>query len=189
MTHNFKNSSPDIGQALFVAGSAEIAGDVRAGKNSSFWYNVSIRGDLAPVRIGAGSNIQDNSVLHIERDLPCIIGDYVTVGHRAIVHACTVGNTCLIGMGAIILNGAEIGDESIVGAGSLVTQNKKFPPRSLILGSPAKVVRELSDEEVEGIRKNAEEYIELAREYGRQAEHSQTANYAPAASPSEASAE
>lgn len=167
MIHNYKNSSPDIGKALFVANSAELAGEVYAGKDSSLWYNVSIRGDLAPVRIGEGSNIQDNSVLHVDRDGPCIIGDYVTVGHGAIVHACTVGNTCLIGMGAIVLNGAEIGDESIVGAGALVTQNKKFPPRSLILGSPAKAARELTEEEVQAIRKNAKEYIKLAGEYGR----------------------
>jgi len=167
MIHNYKNSSPDTGKALFVAGTAELAGEVYVGEDASLWYNVSVRGDLAPVHIGKGTNIQDNSVLHVDRDGPCRIGDNVTVGHGAIVHACTVGNTCLIGMGAIVLNGAEIGDESIVGAGALVTQNKKFPPRSLILGSPAKAARELTDEEVEAVRKNAEEYVKLAREYGR----------------------
>jgi len=156
-------------EALFVAESAEIAGEVYAARDSSFWFNVSIRGDLAPVRIGHGSNVQDNSVLHVAANGPCEIGTNVTIGHGVIAHACKIGNDCLIGMGAIVLDGAEIGDESIVGAGSLVTQNKKFPPRSLIIGSPAKAVRELTEDEVAAIRKNAKEYIELAREYAAQA--------------------
>lgn len=166
MIHSYKGKKPDLDKALFVAGTAEIAGEVHAGKDTSFWYNVSIRGDIAPVYIGNGSNIQDNSVLHVAHHLPCRIGSNVTVGHNAIVHACTIGDDCLIGMGAIILDGAEIGDESIVGAGALVTQNKKFPPRSLLLGSPAKAVRQLTDEEIEAIRDNGKEYIDLAREYG-----------------------
>ncbi len=167
MIHNYKNHKPEVGKALFISDTTEVAGEVYAEEDVSLWYNVSIRADLAPVYIGRGSNIQDNSVLHVAENLPCRVGANVTVGHGAIVHACTIGDTCLIGMGANVLVGAEIGEESIVGAGSLVTQNKKFPPRSLIIGSPAKVIRQLTGEELEGIRKNAAEYIELAREYGR----------------------
>jgi carbonic anhydrase/acetyltransferase-like protein (isoleucine patch superfamily) len=123
-----------------------------------------VRGDIAAVRIGEGSNIQDGAVLHVDTDAPCDVGRNVTVGHRAILHSCTVADGALIGMGAIVLNGAEIGAGSIVGAGALVTQGKKFPPRSLILGSPAKLVRSLSDEEAADILRNSRHYVELAHE-------------------------
>jgi carbonic anhydrase/acetyltransferase-like protein (isoleucine patch superfamily) len=155
----------DTFKAVFVAESADIAGDVYVEEDVSLWYNVSMRGDLAPIYIGRGSNIQDGSVVHVAPQLPARIGRGVTVGHGCIVHACSVADGCLIGMGAIILDGSEIGEESIVGAGALVTQHKKFPPRSLILGSPAKLVRSLSDEEIRGIEENAAEYIRLAKEY------------------------
>jgi carbonic anhydrase/acetyltransferase-like protein (isoleucine patch superfamily) len=117
--------------------------------------------------VGKGTNIQDNSVLHTKKGTPTIVGDYVTGGHGIILHSCTIGNMCLIGMGAIVLNRAEIGNESIVGAGSLVTEGKKFPPRSVIVGSPARVVRSITDEEVESIKETAERYIKKAEEHSR----------------------
>ncbi len=155
----------DTSKAVFVAESADIAGEVYLEEDVSVWYNVSMRGDLAPIYVGKGSNVQDGSVVHVAPQLPARIGSGVTVGHGCIVHACTIADGCLIGMGATILDGSEIGEQSIVGAGALVTQHKKFPPKSLILGSPAKLVRSLSDEEIRGIEENAEEYIRLAKEY------------------------
>lgn len=165
MLYSYKGHEPDIGKAAFIADSAEIGGEVYLEENSSIWYHVSIRGDLAPVYIGRGSNVQDNSAVHVADELPVRIGANVTIGHSAVIHACTIGDNCLVGMGAIVLDGAEIGEESIIGAGALVTQNKKFPPRSLLLGSPAKLARELTAEEVAAIKRNAEEYMELAAEY------------------------
>jgi carbonic anhydrase/acetyltransferase-like protein (isoleucine patch superfamily) len=165
MIHTFNGDTPDVEKANFVAHSADIIGNVKAEENSSIWYNCTIRGDIAPIRIGKSSNIQDNSVIHVNRDTPTIIGDNVTIGHRVLLHACTIENGCLIGMGAIILDNSVIGSESIVGAGALVTMGKKFPPRSLILGSPAKVVRKLTDEEVKGSQKNTESYVKISKEY------------------------
>lgn len=166
MIYTYRGKKPDVEKAAFVAESAEVSGEVYLEENVSLWYNVSIRGDLQPVYIGKNTNVQDNCVVHVANEIPAKIGAGVTVGHSVIIHACTIGDNSLIGMGAIVLDGSEIGEESIVGAGALVTQNKKFPPRSLILGSPAKVVRELSDEEVQSIRDNTDEYVELAKEYG-----------------------
>ncbi len=163
MVHAIEDMVPKIHQSAFVAWNAEVAGLVTLEKDVSVWFSVTLRADIASVKIGEGSNIQDGSVVHVDTDAPTIVGRNVTVGHRAILHSCTIGDDSLIGMGAIILNGAEIGPESIVGAGALVTQGKKFPPRSLILGSPAKLVRELTSEEITGIKQNAEHYKELAR--------------------------
>lgn len=151
--------------AIFQAANSAVSGDVELAQDSSVWYGVSIRGDLAAIRIGEGTNIQDNATVHVDTDTPTSIGRGVTVGHNAVIHGCTVGDDSLIGMGAIILNRAEIGRESIVGAGALVTEGKVFPPRSLIVGSPAKAVRGVSDEEVEKIRANAVRYIESARKH------------------------
>jgi len=166
MIYAYKDLYPEIDKAAFVAVSADIAGEVYAGEDTSFWYNVTVRADIAPIYIGRGTNIQDGSVLHVAENIPCRIGEDVTVGHGVILHACTVGDRCLIGMGAIILDGAEIGTESIVGAGALVTQNKSFPPRSLIIGSPAKAIRQLTEEEVEALGEHSRTYVELARTYG-----------------------
>lgn len=152
---------------VFVSPAASISGDVCLGEESSIWHNATLRGDLAPVQIGKGSNVQDGSVLHVAHDLPCVLGQDVTVGHGAIVHGCKVADRCLIGMGAIILNGAEIGEESIVGAGALVTEGKKIPPRSLVLGNPAKIVRQVRDEEVKKIIDAAAHYRRLAAEAAR----------------------
>lgn len=170
MIYAYKGKNPDLSEAAFVASSADIAGEVTLGRESSVWFNVSIRGDIAPVEIGEGSNIQDNAVIHVGYGVPTIIGKGVTVGHSAVVHACTVGDDCLIGMGAVVLDGAEIGAESVVGAGALVTQNKKFPPRSLIIGNPARAVRQIDDTALESIRANGAEYVELAHRYREEQE-------------------
>ena len=148
---------------VFLAPSASITGEVSLGQDCSIWHNTTLRGDIAPIHVGARSNIQDGSVLHVADDLPCIVGDDVTIGHGAIIHGCRIGDRCLIGMGAIILNGAVIGEESIIGAGSLVTEGKQIPPRSLAYGNPAKVVRSLGDADVEAILTSARNYVELGR--------------------------
>ena len=150
---------------LFIAPGAVCMGDVALGKDCSIWYHATVRADRAPIKIGSGSNIQDNCVVHVDKGFPVTIGNYVTVGHGAILHGCQVGDGSLIGMGAIILNGAKIGKNCIVAAGALVTQNTEIPDGMLAMGSPAKVIRKLSEEEIASNRKNAEEYIEEAREY------------------------
>lgn len=152
------------GVPLFVAPSASVTGRVFLGEDVSLWHNTTLRGDIAPIYVGQRSNIQDGAVLHVADDLPCKVGVDVTVGHGAIVHACTIGDRCIIGMGSIILNGATIAEDSIVGAGALVTEGKSFPPRSLIIGSPAKAVRTLRDEEVTHIKESAATYCSLAKE-------------------------
>jgi carbonic anhydrase/acetyltransferase-like protein (isoleucine patch superfamily) len=163
MIHSFEGERPDISKAVFVAWNAEVLGRVELGEGASVWYGAVLRGDIEAIRVGAASNVQDGAVLHVDEGAPCVLGDHVTIGHGAVVHACSVGDRCLIGMGAVILDRAVIGEDSIVGAGALVTQGKAFPPRSMILGSPAKLVRPLSDEEVAGLRAHAEAYVELAR--------------------------
>jgi carbonic anhydrase/acetyltransferase-like protein (isoleucine patch superfamily) len=163
MIHSFEGARPDTSKAAFIAWNAEIVGRVALGEGASVWYGAVLRGDIEAIRVGAGSNVQDGAVLHVDSDQPCVLGDHVTIGHGAVVHACTVGDRCLVGMGAVILDRAVIGEDSIVGAGALVTQGKAFPPRSMILGSPAKPVRPLTDEEVAGLRAHAEAYVELAR--------------------------
>ncbi len=167
MIYDYEGNYPETRDCAFIAESADVAGSVKIGKDASIWFNVSIRGDIAPVIIGDRSNVQDNSVIHVGHGKPAVIGRGVTIGHASIIHACTIEDDCLIGMGAIILDGATIGTESIVGAGSLVTQNKVFPPRSLIIGSPAKAVRSLTAEEIESIRENGKEYVELGNRYHR----------------------
>ncbi len=161
MVHAIEDAVPAIHESAFVAWNAEVAGAVSLGKDTSVWFSAVVRADIAKVEVGDGSNLQDGSVVHVDTDSPCVIGRGVTVGHRAVLHSCVIGDGALIGMGAIVLNDAEIGSLSIVGAGALITQGKKFPPRSLILGSPAKLVRPLSDEEVAEISHNAEHYVEL----------------------------
>jgi carbonic anhydrase/acetyltransferase-like protein (isoleucine patch superfamily) len=160
MVHRIHNDIPEIHPSVFVAHNAEVAGNVSLGEGSSVWFSATIRGDIAPISIGKNSNVQDGAVVHCDVGVPCVIGDGVTVGHGAIVHSATVGNNTVVGMGAIILNNAVIGEDSMVGAGALVTGGKNFPPRSMILGSPAKVVRELTDEEVAHNRENARHYTE-----------------------------
>jgi carbonic anhydrase/acetyltransferase-like protein (isoleucine patch superfamily) len=156
---------PVIHASAFIAPNATVLGDVTVGEDASVWYHSVLRGDINRIVVGRGSNIQDGSVLHLTAELGCVVGEYVTVGHMAMLHACTIGDECLIGMGAIVLDGAEIGARSIVGAGALVTQGKKFPPGSMILGSPAKAVRELTPEEQSGLREWAERYVRLIPHY------------------------
>ncbi|WP_105614222.1 gamma carbonic anhydrase family protein [Vallitalea okinawensis] len=165
MIYKYKDFIPQIHESCFIAKSADIIGDVVIGENSSIWYNTVLRSDLDKMVIGKGTNIQDNSTIHNATDKPAIIGDYVTVGHQVLLHGCTIGNYALIGMGSTILDGAEIGDYTIIGANSLVTQNKKFPSGVLVMGSPAKVVRELTDEEKGYLKYSAEHYIESAKEH------------------------
>lgn len=157
---------PRVEPSVFVAAGARVAGDIEIGAGSSVWFNAVVRGDTSRVRIGARTNIQDGAVVHTDTDHPCVIGEDCTVGHLAIVHGCTIGNGCLIGMGAIVLSGAVIGDESIVAAGSLVPEGREFPSRSLLLGSPAKLVRALTDQDVDRlIRPGVQTYLRLAAEY------------------------
>lgn len=148
-----------IGQNTWVAHSADVIGNVEVGDECGIWYNATVRGDLNKITIGAGTNIQDGAVVHCDIQYPTIIGSMVSVGHNAVVHGCTVGNRTLVGMGAILLNGCKIGNNCIVGAGALVTEGKEFPDGTLILGSPAKVVRELTKEEIQEVENNAMSYI------------------------------
>ena len=148
-----------MGAGVYLAKTAVVLGDVTLGENSSVWYGAVLRGDINRIVIGHHTNIQDNAVLHLADELPCLVGNWVTIGHSAVVHACTVGDECLIGMGAVILDGAQIGAQSIVGAKALVKQGMQVPPGSLLLGAPAKVVRALSPEERAGLKHWAEKYV------------------------------
>jgi carbonic anhydrase/acetyltransferase-like protein (isoleucine patch superfamily) len=140
-------------------------GDVEIAEDASIWFGVVIRGDTETIRIGRGSNIQDLSVLHADHGMPLTVGEDVTVGHQVMLHGCTVGDGSLIGIGAVVLNGAKIGKGCLVGAGSLVTEGKEFPDGSMILGSPAKVVRQLTPEQLEGLRQSAKHYVDNAQRF------------------------
>lgn len=173
MILKFKKWFPKISSKAWVAPSADVIGNVEIGDDSSVWFGVVIRGDVHKIRIGKRTSIQDLSMVHVthyknedmQDGYPTIIGDDVTVGHKVMLHGCTIENGCLIGMSATILDGAVIGEGSIVGAHSLVTSNKVFPPRSLIMGSPAKVVKTLSDEEVANLIAHARRYVKFKEEY------------------------
>jgi gamma-carbonic anhydrase len=158
----FLRKTPVLEKGVYIANTATVVGDVTIGEASSVWYGAVLRGDINRIAIGHHTNIQDNAVLHLADDFPCLVGDYVTIGHSAIVHACTVGNDVLIGMGAVILDGAEIGAQSLIGAKALVKQGMKIPPGSLVVGMPAKVVRALTEEEKQALRASAEKYAHNA---------------------------
>ena len=153
---------PVIADSAYVAESAVVLGDVALAEHSSVWPGSILRGDIEKIRIGVGSNIQDGSIVHLADDLPAIVGDWVTVGHGAIIHACTIGDECLIGMRATVMDGAEIGAQSIVGAHALVTKGFKCPPGSLVMGTPAKVVKPLDDNTRTSLKKWAEKYVKVA---------------------------
>ncbi len=157
--------APRVADSVWVADSAQVIGKVELAEDSSVWFGVVIRGDTETIRIGRGTNIQDASVLHADHGKPLTIGDYVTVGHKAMLHGCTVGEGSLIGIGAVVLNGAKIGKGCLVGAGALVTEGKEFPDGSMIIGSPAKAVRELTAEQQQGLKMSALHYVENARRF------------------------
>ncbi|MBM7096348.1 gamma carbonic anhydrase family protein [Bacillus sp. H-16] len=161
----YKNHTPVIDESVFLADGVVITGDVHVKKDASIWFNTVIRGDVAPTYIGEGVNIQDNSTLHQSPDNPLVLEDGVTVGHQCILHSCKVKKEALIGMGATILDRAEIGEGAFVGAGSLVPPGKKIPPGTLALGSPAKVVRELTEEDIKDMARIRREYVEKGHYY------------------------
>lgn len=165
MIRELQGIKPEIHEDVFIADSADVMGDVTIGEGSSIWYCAVLRGDIEKITIGKFSNIQDNASVHTETDIATKIGDYTVVGHNAIVHGATVGDNCLIGMGAIVLNEAIIGDNSIIGAGSVVTEGKVIPPNSLVIGTPGKVIRQVTEEDIQGIKANALRYNELMRKH------------------------
>lgn len=166
MLQAFLGKTPTLGAEVFVADSAVVIGDVTLGAEASVWYGTVVRGDVHAIRIGRGTNIQDNCVVHVTRDTaPTHIGDWVTIGHGAILHGCRIADRVLIGMGAVVLDDAEVGSDSLVGAGSLVPPGKSYPPRSLVLGNPARVVRPLRPDEIAALQRSATDYIELARQH------------------------
>ena len=156
---------PQIAPSAWVADNATVVGRISLGEDVSIWYGVVARADSAEIHVGAGSNVQDNSVLHVDEGLPLIIGEHVTVGHQVMLHGCVIGDGSLIGIQAVVLNGAKIGKNCLVGAGALVTEGKEFPDNSLIMGSPAKVVRELSPEQLARIKNSAKYYVVNARRH------------------------
>ena len=164
----FLRKKPALGKGVYLAPGAVVLGDVTIGDYSSVWCNAVLRGDINRIVVGHHSNIQDNAVLHLADKFACVVGNYVTVGHLAMVHACMVGDEVLVGMGAVILDGVVVGPQTIIGARALVTQGMQIPPGSLVLGAPARVVRELTPEERGGLKGMAEKYVKVAAYYLKQ---------------------
>jgi carbonic anhydrase/acetyltransferase-like protein (isoleucine patch superfamily) len=163
--YELDNTAPQIAETAWVADSAQVMGAVSLADDVSVWFGCVIRGDTEHITVGEGSNIQDASVLHADHGFPLTIGQRVTVGHQVMLHGCTIGDESLIGIGAIVLNGARIGRHCLVGAGALVTEGKSFPDGSMIIGSPAKAVKQLTAEQIEGLRLSAQHYIDNARRF------------------------
>lgn len=163
--YELEGAAPRLADSAWVADSAQVMGNVELAEESSIWFGAVVRGDTETIRIGRRSNIQDLSVLHADVGMPLTVGEDVTVGHQVILHGCTIGDGSLIGIGAVVLNGAKIGKGCLVGAGALVTEGKEFPDGSMILGSPAKVVRQLTPEQLSGLRLSALHYVENARRF------------------------
>jgi|SRR4051794_13059138 carbonic anhydrase/acetyltransferase-like protein (isoleucine patch superfamily) len=167
MLRVFKNHAPRVAPSAYVDESAQIVGDVVIGEESSVWMNAVVRGDVNHIRIGSRTNIQDGTIVHVMRDPshPTVVGEDVTVGHGVVLHGCSVANRCLIGMGAILLNGSSVGEDCIVAAGTLLPEGMAVPPRSLVMGSPGKVRRNLTDDEVAFILQSAQNYVTYRLEY------------------------
>jgi carbonic anhydrase/acetyltransferase-like protein (isoleucine patch superfamily) len=162
----FGGKTPAVHSTAFVAEGAVVLGDVEIGERSSVWFGCVIRGDVNQIRIGARTNIQDLTVVHVtSKTHPTVIGDEVTVGHRVVLHGCTIKDRCLVGIGSVILDGAVVGPESVIGAGALVPPGMVVPPRTLVMGAPAKVKRDLSVEELEALRRSSDNYVEYAARY------------------------
>ena len=157
--YQLDSHTPDVAETAWVADNAQVMGAVKLEANASVWFGVTVRGDTETITIGEGSNIQDLAVIHADNGLPVVIGKHVTVGHQVMLHGCTIGDESLIGIAAVVLNGARIGKHCVVGAGSVVTEGKEFPAGSLIMGTPAKVVRQLTPEQIEGLRMSAKHYM------------------------------
>ena len=162
---SYKGKTPKIAENVFLAPNCSVVGDVKIGTGSSIWFGAAVRGDFQPVVIGAFSNIQDNATIHVMYDVPTEIGNYVTIGHNAIIHCRRIGDNSLIGMGSIILGYSEIGENCIIGAGTLLTQYKKIPDNCLVFGNPAKIMRAVREDEVEALRSASMQYHDCAREY------------------------
>lgn len=161
----YKGVWPQIPSSVFLADGVRILGDVIIGESANIWFNSVVRGDENAIRIGSFTNVQDNTTIHVEATHSCTIGDYVTVGHSSLLHGCHIANNCIIGMGSVLMNGVEIGENCIVGARSLITENKVIPANSLVVGSPARVIRTLGPDQIEEIRQSALHYHQLAEEY------------------------
>jgi carbonic anhydrase/acetyltransferase-like protein (isoleucine patch superfamily) len=162
----FGGNTPAVHPTAFVADGAVVLGDVEIGEQSSVWFGCVLRGDVNRIRIGARTNIQDLTTIHVtSKTHPTLVGDEVTVGHRVVLHGCTIKDRCLVGIGSVVLDGAVVGPESVIGAGALVPPGMVVPPRTLVLGAPAKVKRDLSVEEIEALRRSAENYVEYAARY------------------------
>jgi carbonic anhydrase/acetyltransferase-like protein (isoleucine patch superfamily) len=163
--HPYRGAVPEIGRNVFIADGAHVIGNVTLQDDANVWFNAVLRGDINRIEVGARTNIQDNSTVHVEPSLPAIIGDDVTIGHGVTVHGCEIENQVLIGMNAVLLSGCRIGWGSIVGANALVTESKVIPPRSLVLGSPGRVVRTVTDEELQHLLESARNYVQEASHY------------------------
>ncbi|MFM7025339.1 MAG: gamma carbonic anhydrase family protein [Limnohabitans sp.] len=163
--YQLDDHTPQIALSAWVADSAQVMGAVTLEADASIWFGATVRGDTEHITVGEGSNIQDGSVLHADHGMPLNVGKHVTVGHMVMLHGCTIGDESLIGIGAVVLNGAKIGKNCLVGAGSLVTEGKEFPDGSMIMGTPAKVVRQLTPEQIAGLRQSAKHYIENAHRF------------------------
>ena len=167
MIRVYRGVAPVVASSAYIDESAQVIGDVRVGEECSIWMNAVVRGDVNAVRIGHRTNVQDGTIVHVMRDPshPTTIGDEVTIGHGAVIHGCTIGNRCLVGMGAILLNGVQVGDGSIVAAGTLLPEGAMVPPRSLVMGSPGKVRRATTDEELAFIVQSAQNYVGYRLDY------------------------